>query len=137
MSLGETLLGKDTLIAGIQVGLLAVNMLVVNNLRDIEVDTKAGKRTLAVLLGYKLGRWQLVAQNLVAHLIGLRWVMGTPAAFFLPMLTAPFAFKIVRMVFTQEPSVEYNKILGMCGGLHLLFCCMLGIGLALSHQRMD
>ena len=37
--------------AAVPVGLLAVALLVVNNLRDIPGDTAAGKRTLAVRLG--------------------------------------------------------------------------------------
>lgn len=38
-------------IAAVPVGMLAVAILVANNLRDIETDTAAGKRTLAVRLG--------------------------------------------------------------------------------------
>ena len=40
-----------TLLAGIGVGALTTAILVVNNLRDVETDVRAGKRTLAVLLG--------------------------------------------------------------------------------------
>ena len=36
---------------GVPVGLLAAAILVVNNVRDIETDRRAGKRTLAVQLG--------------------------------------------------------------------------------------
>ena len=35
----------------VPVGLLAAAILVVNNVRDIETDRRAGKRTLAVRLG--------------------------------------------------------------------------------------
>ncbi|MDQ2726036.1 MAG: 1,4-dihydroxy-2-naphthoate octaprenyltransferase, partial [Actinomycetota bacterium] len=38
-------------LAAVPVGLLAVALLIVNNLRDIPGDTDAGKRTLAVRLG--------------------------------------------------------------------------------------
>ena len=38
-------------VAAIPVGLLATALLVVNNLRDINTDREAGKRTLAVRLG--------------------------------------------------------------------------------------
>ena len=38
-------------VASVPVGLLAVAILVVNNLRDVETDRRTGKRTLAVRLG--------------------------------------------------------------------------------------
>src|SRR5436305_10579644 len=40
----------------VPVGLLAASILVVNNLRDIETDRRAGKRTLAVRLGRRRAR---------------------------------------------------------------------------------
>jgi 1,4-dihydroxy-2-naphthoate octaprenyltransferase len=40
-----------SIVAAVPVGLLAVALLVVNNLRDITSDARSGKRTLAVLLG--------------------------------------------------------------------------------------
>ena len=43
-----------SLVAAVPVGLLAVALLVTNNLRDIPGDTTAGKRTLAVRIG---DRW--------------------------------------------------------------------------------
>ncbi|MCA1554975.1 MAG: 1,4-dihydroxy-2-naphthoate polyprenyltransferase, partial [Chloroflexi bacterium] len=46
------------LMAAIAVGLLVTNILVVNNLRDIETDRAAGKRTLAVRLGERATRIQ-------------------------------------------------------------------------------
>ncbi|HTW99907.1 MAG TPA: 1,4-dihydroxy-2-naphthoate polyprenyltransferase [Acidimicrobiales bacterium] len=40
-----------SVVAGVPVGLFAVALLVVNNLRDIATDARSGKRTLAVRLG--------------------------------------------------------------------------------------
>lgn len=50
----ETLATQDmavSSVAAVPVGLLAVALLVINNLRDIPTDTASGKRTLAVRLG--------------------------------------------------------------------------------------
>lgn len=44
------------LLAGLAPGLLAVAILVVNNLRDVEGDARAGKRTLAVRFGETFAR---------------------------------------------------------------------------------
>lgn len=44
--------GAEVLWAGVGMGSLATAILVVNNLRDIRTDDRAGKRTLAVRIGY-------------------------------------------------------------------------------------
>ena len=63
-------------------GLLAVALLVVNNLRDIPGDTERGKRTLAVRLGdagtrrlYVGCRWR-VRRAAVVGVLGLLGVDG-------------------------------------------------------------
>lgn len=123
--------------AGTQVGLMAVNMLAVNNLRDIEVDTLAKKRTLSVRMGYKIGRWQLVVQTTIAYLLGFRWLMQeSPLPFFLPTFTVPLAWIAISKVFREEPSSSYNNVLGICGGLHVLYCLLLAIGFACSNKQM-
>lgn len=48
------------IIAGIAPGLLSVALLSVNNLRDIEEDATAGKRTLAVRFGARFARWEYI-----------------------------------------------------------------------------
>lgn len=51
-SFAQTLVFQpDALIAGIGLGLFAAAVLVTNNIRDIETDKQAGKRTLAVFMG--------------------------------------------------------------------------------------
>src|SRR5208283_1194680 len=55
--------------AAVPVGLLATALLVVNNLRDIETDKAAGKRTLAVRSGAKATR------GLYAALIAVAFVL--------------------------------------------------------------
>ncbi len=50
-----------SLSAALPVGLVAMALLITNNLRDIPSDAVAGKRTLAVLLGDQRTRWLYVA----------------------------------------------------------------------------
>jgi 1,4-dihydroxy-2-naphthoate octaprenyltransferase len=78
------------------VGLLSVNILVVNNYRDFEQDKSAGKRTSIVMLGRRFGRILYLANGALAALFTLPmlletgsrwWTYGLYAAFFLLFLT--------------------------------------------------
>lgn len=71
------------------VGLLSVNILVVNNYRDYAEDKAARKRTTVVLFGRRFGRWFYLVNGLLAFLIvfplllsASRWKEGLTAAFF-------------------------------------------------------
>ena len=54
---------------GVPVGLLAAAILVVNNIRDVDTDRRAGKRTLAVKLGRERARRLFVAMVALAFLV--------------------------------------------------------------------
>jgi 1,4-dihydroxy-2-naphthoate octaprenyltransferase len=54
-----------TLIASVAVGLVACQVLVANNLRDITGDQEVGKRTLATRLGDRGTRWLFLAMSIV------------------------------------------------------------------------
>ena len=69
----------EVLVIGAGIGALATNILVVNNYRDVETDTKAGKRTLVVRFGRPFARMQFALAHGVATgtllIVGLhnRW----------------------------------------------------------------
>lgn len=73
------------LVAGLGIGLLADNILLANNARDMETDAAAGKRTTVVRFGRGFAR-NLHAFNLVVGLGCLAWVFG-----WLPLALAPLA----------------------------------------------
>ena len=59
------------------VGLLASAILVVNNVRDIDTDRRAGKRTLAVKLGRDRARLLYTAMVILAFAApAARWAFG-------------------------------------------------------------
>ncbi len=65
----------------VPVGLLAAAILVVNNVRDIDTDRRAGKRTLAVRLGRARTRSLFAAIVYVAYPLALvTWVFGPTRA---------------------------------------------------------
>lgn len=58
-------------VAAVAVGLISCNILICNNLRDIESDTRAGKRTLEVILGDTKSRVLYVVLVVVAAIASL------------------------------------------------------------------
>ncbi len=93
--------------AGCATGFLACAILAVNNLRDIDTDAEAGKRTLAVRLGRArtrvvIGAFLAGALLVPAAVAVFRW--ASPWAL-LPVLTAPVAFVILRATASREPPV--------------------------------
>lgn len=93
------------LLAAVPVGLLCTNILVVNNLRDVDTDRTAGKRTLAVRIGREATRRQYVLFLLISYAVPLTlWQLGVSSVFlfWLPLLTAPRAAKLAWYVFTHN-----------------------------------
>ncbi|MDR1344188.1 MAG: 1,4-dihydroxy-2-naphthoate polyprenyltransferase [Tannerellaceae bacterium] len=75
------------------VGLLSVNILVVNNYRDYEQDRESGKRTSIVMFGRRFGRFLYMADGILAIVFTLPlllearlWILLPYAAFFLLFL---------------------------------------------------
>src|SRR5688572_1684025 len=73
----ESLPGEAFLLA-VPVGLLAAAILVVNNVRDLETDRRAGKRTLAVRLGRERTRtlYAVMLASAFASLVALAYAIG-------------------------------------------------------------
>src|SRR5262245_59982202 len=91
-------------LAGCATGLLACAILALNNLRDIDTDAEAGKRTLAVRVGRRWTRILIaafLAAALVAPAAGVAsgWVPFWGA---LPVLTLPMAVAIWRATAATE-----------------------------------
>jgi len=118
----------------VPVGLIASGLLVVNNVRDIETDRRAGKRTLAVRLGRPRTRRLFAAMIYLAYVLApVTWVFGPLKPWlFLPWLTLPLAARVVRVVRTRVDGLSLNQALGQTGMLQLAFCTLLAAGLLLS-----
>ncbi len=120
----------------IPVGLLATAILMVNNIRDMETDRRAGKKTLAVRLGRAKAR---IGYALIVYLAfataPLAWAFGgehlTPWLL-LPWLALPIAAPIVRIVRNRVDGPSRNGALARTGMLQLAFCVLLSVGLLLS-----
>jgi 1,4-dihydroxy-2-naphthoate octaprenyltransferase len=120
-------------LAAVPVGMLVTAILVVNNLRDLETDRAAGKRTLAVRLGPVVTRLQYAALVLGAYLLPPLIPLVEPARgpmpLLLPWLSLPLALALVRAVVSGLSGAPLNGVLKRTGQLHLLFGCLFAFGL--------
>jgi 1,4-dihydroxy-2-naphthoate octaprenyltransferase len=118
----------------VPVGLLASAILVVNNVRDLETDRRAGKRTLAVRLGRDRARGLYAAMVYGAFLTApVPWILGSLSAWlFLPWVLLPLAVSLVRIVRNHTDGPTLNAALARTGMLQLLFCTLLSAALLLS-----
>lgn len=118
----------------VPVGLLASAILVVNNVRDLETDRRAGKRTLAVRLGRERTRCLYTAMIVLAFLLApLPWPLGSMGAWLLlPWLAIPLALPLVRIVRTRVDGPTLNGALARTGILQLLFCVLFSAGILAS-----
>jgi 1,4-dihydroxy-2-naphthoate octaprenyltransferase len=119
--------------SAISMGLLAVAVLVANNLRDIPTDTAVGKRTLAVRIGDQATRAlyrSVIVAALVLPLFG--WLAGQmPTGALLSLAAIPLAAGPLRTVgYARGP--ELVRVLVGTVLILVQFGVFLAIGLWLS-----
>jgi 1,4-dihydroxy-2-naphthoate octaprenyltransferase len=120
-------LGGRALAASIPVGLLCTAILVVNNLRDIDTDRAAGKRTVAVRIG-RLGTRIEYAICLIAAFVSPAWMQAVGLLgpwFWLPWLTFPIGVGLMVAVWRHDDGAALNRALAGTARLHLLFSVLL------------
>ena len=124
----------EAFVCAVPVGLLASAILVVNNVRDLDTDRRAGKRTLAVRLGRERTRTMYAAMLVVAFLTApVCWWAGSMGAWLLlPWLSAPLAVRLTRVVRTRADGPALNGALAGTGQLQLLFCLLFSAGILAS-----
>jgi 1,4-dihydroxy-2-naphthoate octaprenyltransferase len=112
------------------VGALATAILVVNNLRDIETDAKAGKRTLAVRIGRRKTCFEYVGLLTFAYsLVPDFWLVGSASAWvMLPLLTLPRALLLAYRILTSTDGPTLNAALAATAQLVFVFSLLFAVG---------
>jgi 1,4-dihydroxy-2-naphthoate octaprenyltransferase len=124
----------EALVLAVPVGLLASGILVVNNVRDLETDRRAGKRTLAVRLGRERARALFAGMIALAFVSApLPWPLGSLSPWLLlSWLALPLAVPVVRTVRSRTDGPSLNAALAGTGRLQLAFCVLLSAGILAS-----
>ena len=116
-------------------GAYSAAVLTLNNLRDVETDAIAGKRTLVVRFGYKWGRGYfkalLIIGNVLSLLFALYWA-ALDGNQYLLLFHIAFGVLLSRVVFIRfaraRDSLALDALLKPMALMTLLYC----IGTALS-----
>jgi 1,4-dihydroxy-2-naphthoate polyprenyltransferase len=119
------------LLLSVSVGFLSTAILVVNNIRDLETDRRAGKRTLAVRLGREQTRTLYVA--LIAGAFGLLPIAiaagDGPWLALIALAAAPLALGPLKAVRTRTDGPALNGALAGTGALLGVFSVWLSLAL--------
>jgi len=120
-------------LSAVPVGCLATAILVVNNVRDVETDLVAGKRTLPARFGRRFGvieYWALLGLSYAAL---LHPVVGRATGTFalLPAATLPLALRLALRV-ARERGAALNQVLARTALLLFAFGALLGVAIVLG-----
>jgi 1,4-dihydroxy-2-naphthoate octaprenyltransferase len=118
----------------ISIGFLATAIIVVNNVRDLETDRRAGKMTLAVRVGRE-NAVNLYRGLVLGAFVVLPIALAGGEASALPMigwLALPLAIKPMRTMAGRRDGPALNGALAGTGGLLGVFSLLVTIGLLIS-----
>ncbi|OFZ19560.1 MAG: 1,4-dihydroxy-2-naphthoate octaprenyltransferase [Bdellovibrionales bacterium RBG_16_40_8] len=122
----------SAMVLGTQIGFLSAVLIAINNLRDINQDRKARKKTLAVRFGINFVRIEIAALILLTFILQFFWYKNTKNWLtLLPLLLLPLAASVVRQIVINEPSPLYNQALEKSVLLHSGFGLIFSLGLYL------
>ena len=116
------------------VAFIVTAILVVNNIRDVEEDREAGKRSLATAAGIRVATWTYAALLAGAYLsIAGAALDGAVSAWaLLGFAPLPWAVGAARALFAASERPAMNRLLVRSGKLHGLTGLALAAGLYVS-----
>lgn len=115
------------------VGSTITALLVVNNIRDIETDRRAGRRTIPVIVGRDLATVEFVGLLALAFVLPGAAVLGgwAPVGVLISWLAMPMAVLVFRKLARIE-GAALNEVLAMMARLVLIHGLLLAAGFLTS-----
>jgi 1,4-dihydroxy-2-naphthoate octaprenyltransferase len=113
------------------VGLLATGVLNLNNMRDIDSDRMAGKRSLVVMMGFKKARvyHSMLISTAILSAVAYNVIYYSSVYQFLFLISLPILLQNVWVVYRTERPSELDSELKKLAFGTLLFAITLGLGL--------
>lgn len=130
----EGTIPTTAILASLPMAAFATNVLVINNIRDLETDRRAGKQTLAVLIGYRWSRVEFTLLFGLAYLVPIVFwysIDGIGIEALLPFVTVPYAIGILRTVLRQTDGQALNPALERTGKLLFGYALLFSVGVVL------
>ena len=116
-------------IAGLAIGLISDNLLIVNNVRDAEEDSKNGKKTTVTLFGKPFMRCVYYLNPLIAIALGFLFFNGIMSPWNWIIIILPFLVftTFVSIRFSKAKGMELNKLIGLSSLESILFSIIIVI----------
>lgn len=120
------------LLVSIAHGLLAINILIVNNYRDMEEDAGCNKRTTVVLFGRKFASIWYLLNGILAVLYAYKlWLAAPPVVLLLPVLFLILHIATYRQLIKRR-GVALNPLLGRTSLNLLIYTVLLVVTMVIG-----
>jgi 1,4-dihydroxy-2-naphthoate octaprenyltransferase len=122
------------IITSLPIGFLVSLIMQANNIRDIDVDRRAGKATLATIFSRRAAILHYVAFVVAAYLAACAVIVWEPRLWPILIVVAsvPAAIRVTRLLFAAATAPELNTVLRKSAGLHLYFGALLTVGIIVA-----
>lgn len=123
-------INRLVILAGIAPGLLSLAILTVNNLRDLDADRQAGKKTTAVRFGRSYTKFQYLTAIVAACLMPVALYLISGVHFYSTgtILVLIIAIPSILKIFRNDHGEALNKVLADTGKILILFSLVFSAG---------
>jgi 1,4-dihydroxy-2-naphthoate octaprenyltransferase len=122
---------SEAWVGGVIMGLLAMAILEANNIRDVDTDSEARKRTIAVIIGRQRARALFAATlGVIPFIIMFSVLTGLlPPMCVITLVVAPLGIPLVQTVYRETSGPALISVLKGTAQLQMLTALMLSLGI--------